>query len=149
MKQAATFLLISLVGLIFLEPRPGRADEPSVPDAIHVIVRKPEPGRALGWPANGGIWNWGNEILVQYLDCPYKNVPGFSNHDSDPTHPSATWMTARSLDGGVTWEDHRVAFPDPRANRAMLKPQTIFQQIDFGNPDTIVNFHWDGLGRGA
>jgi len=123
------------------------ADHP-LAGATHVIVNKPASGRALGWPANGGLWNWGNEILVMYLDCPYKNNPGFSNHDSDQEHPSARWMTSRSTDGGVTWTEHRVAFPDPRANRT-LKPRTLTTPVDFRAPDTIVTFHWDSLQPGA
>lgn len=118
-------------------------------DATHVIVRKPSAGRALGWPANGGIWSWDNEILVMYLDCPYKDQAGFSNHDSDQQHPSAQWMTSRSTDGGQTWTEHRIAFPDPRAARARLKAQTLVAPIDFNAPDTIVGFHWDSLDPGA
>lgn len=115
----------------------------------HVVVHKPAPGRALGWPANGGLWSWGDEILVMYLDCPYKDHPGFSNHDSDPSHPSSKWMTSRSLDGGLTWGDHRTAFPDLAANRASLKPVPLREPLDFSDPQLIVNFHWDGLGDGC
>jgi hypothetical protein len=32
--------------------------------ATYVIVNRPGPGRSFGWPANGGIWCWGNEILA-------------------------------------------------------------------------------------
>jgi hypothetical protein len=116
---------------------------------VHVVVNKQAPGRAFGWPANGGIWNWGNEILVMYLDCPYRNHPGYSNHDSDQEHPSARWMTSRSTDGGMTWTEHRTAFPDPRATRATLKPRTLSRTLDFNDANTIVNFHWDGLKAGA
>ena len=115
----------------------------------HVVVRKPPDGRAYGWPANGGIWNWGKEILVMYLDCPYRNIPGFSNHDSDQKHISSKWVTSRSKDGDLTWTRHRVAFPDPRANPAASKPIRLQTAIDFGDPDTIVNFHWDGLTPGS
>ncbi|MBM3890137.1 MAG: hypothetical protein FJ388_13570, partial [Verrucomicrobia bacterium] len=107
------------------ERHPQSAQPRQVAGATHVIVNKPAPGRAFGWPANGGIWNWGSEILVMYLDCPYKEHPGFSNHDSDQEHPSARWMTSRSTDGGATWTEHRVAFADPRANRASLKPSAL------------------------
>ena len=115
----------------------------------HVIVSKPAPGRAYGWPANGGIWNWGNEILVMYLDCPYKNAPGFSNHDSDQQHPSAKYVTSRSLDGGLTWTEHYDAFSCIRANPKRITPTTLKTPIDFNDPNTIVNFHWDGLDVGA
>jgi len=131
------------------ERHPQSAQPRQVAGATHVIVNKPAPGRAFGWPANGGIWNWGSEILVMYLDCPYKEHPGFSNHDSDQEHPSARWMTSRSTDGGATWTEHRVAFADPRANRASLKPSALTTPVDFSNPNTIVNFHWDSLKPGA
>jgi len=120
-----------------------------VADATDTIVRKPDPGRAFGWPANGGIWSWGNEILVMYLDCPYKNNPGFSNHDSDQEHISSKWVTSRSFDGGETWTEHRTAFADIRANPEGSKPVALKEPIDFSDPYTIMNFHWDGLGVGA
>jgi hypothetical protein len=84
-----------------------------------------------------------------YLDCPYKNQPGFSNHDSDQEHPSAQWMTSRSTDGGVTWSDHRAAFPDPRANRTTLHPRALITPVDFSEPNTIANSHWDSLKPGT
>ena len=121
----------------------------AIAGATHVIVNKPAPGRAFGWPANGGICNWGNEIVVMYLDCPYKEHPGFSNHDSDQEHPSAQWMTSRSANGGATWTEHRSAFPNPRPNLAAAKPVALTAPIDFSDSDTIVNFHWDGLKAGA
>ena len=31
----------------------------------HVVIYR-EPGRFAGWPANHGIWSWGNEILVGF-----------------------------------------------------------------------------------
>ena len=33
--------------------------------AQHVMVYH-QPGRFGGWPANHGIWSWGNEILVGF-----------------------------------------------------------------------------------
>lgn len=135
---------------VFADPHAhDAAAQIPVNGAKHVIVNKPDSGRAFGWPANGGIWSWGQEILVMYLDCPYRNHRGFSNHDSDQTHPSARWVTSRSRDGGVTWNQHRAAFPDPRANPEAAKPRRLDSPIDFSNPDTILSFHWDGLRTGA
>ena len=34
-------------------------------DIEHVEVYY-EPGRYGGWPANHGIWSWGNQILVGF-----------------------------------------------------------------------------------
>ncbi|MFC1541040.1 sialidase family protein [Candidatus Latescibacterota bacterium] len=115
------------------------------PQIHHVVVNKPNPGRAFGWPANGGIWSWENEILVMYLDCPYKDRPGFSNHDSDQSDPSSKWVTSRSLDGGVTWKEHRDAFSSVHTNSDSVKRSVLKNPIDFSNSDTIINFHWDGL----
>jgi len=141
--RTTTSVAVMLVAL------PALGAPRQVADAIHVVVRKPDHGRAFGWPANGGIWSWGNEILVMYLDCPYRDHPGFSNHDSDQEHPSSKWVTSRSTDGGETWIEHRIAFPDPRANLAAAKPVNLTTPIDFSKPDTIVNFHWDSLKAGA
>lgn len=31
----------------------------------------PEEGRFKGWPANYGMWGWGDEMVVMYLDAPF------------------------------------------------------------------------------
>ena len=65
----------------------------------HVIVYY-EPGRFGAWPANNGIWNWGNEILVGFLRAFYKENK--YHHSIDRTRPMKS-VLARSLDGGETW----------------------------------------------
>ena len=37
----------------------------------HVIVAR-EEGRFLGWPANDGVWSWGDEIVVGYTNGAYE-----------------------------------------------------------------------------
>jgi hypothetical protein len=65
----------------------------------HVIVYK-EQGRFCGWPANNGVWSWGNEILVGFHLGYYKyNKDG---HSIDRDKPQKN-VLARSLDGGKTW----------------------------------------------
>lgn len=59
-----------------------------------------EPGRFGGWPANHGIWIWGNEILVGYGRAYYKDMG--DKHHVDREKPEEHWL-ARSLDGGETW----------------------------------------------
>jgi len=39
--------------------------------ADHVIVYR-ETGRYGGWPANHGMWSWGDEILVGFSQTYYK-----------------------------------------------------------------------------
>jgi len=69
-------------------------------DAKHVKVYY-EKGRFGGWPANFGMWNWGNEILVGFSRGYYKDL-GPTRHHIDREKPEEQWF-ARSLDGGETW----------------------------------------------
>ena len=63
-----------------------------------------EEGRYGGWPANHGIWSWGNEILVGFELGYYK----FSEerHAIDRSR-FREHLLARSLDGGETWSVER------------------------------------------
>ena len=38
----------------------------------NVVVYR-EPGRFGGWPANNGIWIWGDEIVVGFIQGYFKN----------------------------------------------------------------------------
>ncbi len=58
-------------------------------------------GRFGGWPANHGIWSWGNEILVGFGAGYYKDL-GPERHNIDRERPEEH-LLARSLDGGETW----------------------------------------------
>ncbi|WP_339710450.1 sialidase family protein [uncultured Kriegella sp.] len=59
-----------------------------------------EDGKYGGWPANHGIWSWGNELLVGFVEAPYnETAPGMHTYDIK----SSGNKYARSLDGGVTW----------------------------------------------
>ena len=82
------------------------ADEPR-----HVKVYF-EKGMFGGWPANHGIWNWGNEILVGFGMGYYKDQ-GLGHH-IDREKPEIP-MLARSFDGGETW-----SIEDPGAKGYLL-----------------------------
>jgi len=75
-----------------------------------------EEGRFAGWPANNGIWQWGDEILVGfslgYLAPPEKQ----GLHQIDPDRPRSN-MLARSLDGGETWSASEAGYPDGQLQR--------------------------------
>lgn len=73
-----------------------------------------EPGRFGGWPANHGIWSWGNEILVGFSAGTFKDN-GPTRHAIDHGKPEEH-LLARSLDGGATW---RIENP---AEKGMLIP---------------------------
>ncbi len=67
---------------------------------IHSTVYR-EPGRCAAWPANYGIWSWGDEIVVGFT-VGYLNTKD-QFHARDKTRPFLPFQ-ARSMDGGETWE---------------------------------------------
>src|SRR5947209_5417868 len=83
-------LLIGTTGAVDGEP-------PKV--VRHVVVSK-EDGRFAGWPANHGIWSWGDEILVGFSRGTYKDRGRFHHIDHDQPEE---FLLARSRDGGMTW----------------------------------------------
>jgi len=84
-----------------------------------------EPGRFGGWPANHGIWCWGNEILVGFSAGYYKDN-GPTRHNIDHEKPEEH-LLARSLDGGETWTIETPAatgalIPESRALHGTVPP---------------------------
>ena len=75
-----------------------------------------EPGRYAGWPANYGIWSWGDEIVVGFTLGYADEQGGF--HARDRSRPF-TAMQARSLDGGETWQVEKTPCNTP-GNRGIL-----------------------------
>jgi hypothetical protein len=75
------------------------AGEP--PRVIKHAVVYSVAGRYGGWPANHGIWSWGDEILVGFSAAWYQWL-GPDRHPYDRSKPEAPHL-ARSLDGGATW----------------------------------------------
>ena len=63
-------LLSSLLGAIGWAGEAAAGEPPRV--LRHVVVYG-EPGRFAGWPANHGIWSWGDEILVGFSRGYYKD----------------------------------------------------------------------------
>ena len=92
----------------------GAAEKPPVRDlsgeAKHVVAAA-RPGFFCGWPANEGIWAWGNEILVGFYLAPYRYNP--KGHSVDGSKPGVDAF-ARSLDGGETWSFEPASY-DSRA----------------------------------
>lgn len=65
----------------------------------HTIVFQ-EDGKYGGWPANHGVWVWGNEILVGFVEASFKQAQA-GLHTYDPK--TAENQYARSMDGGENW----------------------------------------------
>ena len=89
---------IALVVVFSLCASLSAADGPAV--LRHIVVYK-EAGRYGGWPANHGIWSWGNEIVAGFSAAYYQKTSAdvHQYNSSKPEEP----RLARSLDGGETW----------------------------------------------
>jgi len=115
-------LLLLLVLLL-----PGSLVSAGTLPAKHVVVYH-EPGRLGGWPANNGVWSWGDEILVGF-------ILGWSQEKAD-NHSIARDLPgglafARSLDGGETWKLEVPAAPISDSAPGAPSPGG----IDFTHPD--------------
>ena len=95
-----------LFGSIVVAAQAKRTQQTSTPTALfmHNTVVYREPGRYAGWPANHGIWSWGNEIVVGFESGIFKEQK--NRHSIDWDKP-AEHLLARSLDGGETWTVER------------------------------------------
>ena len=142
------------VSLVSIDSRRGRAADPSVES--HVLVYGKE-GMFAGWPANHGMWMWGNEILVGFSIGIHKDLGDRHNIDREkPEHH----VLARSLDGGATW---RVEYP---AEKGMLinaggmrhgitdpaqresQPVPITEPIDLAHPDFCMTLRFTNVDGG-
>lgn len=65
-------------------------------DITHTIAAI-EKDRFHGWPANNGVWQWGDEILVGFTQGDYAESSG---HNITGIEES---KFSRSKDGGITW----------------------------------------------
>ena len=123
---AALALLVPLsIGASFAET--GRS-------VTHGVVYY-EEGRYAGWPANNGIWSWGDEIVVGFMLGYYKDNPG--GHPIDPALPSVP-RQARSLGGGQTWTIETPSYLDAKGTQR--KPIALERAADFSNPDFAARF---------
>lgn len=132
--------------------------------AHHVVVGG---GKNLvcHWPRQGGIWHWGNEVLVAYIEspCEYKD-PKEVGHGLEGIWERGYVRLRRSLDGGLTWIDAGKVFDNSLAvekqrellhlndyssdrNRAHIGPKR--DKIDINSPDSILIMGraWCGLER--
>jgi hypothetical protein len=104
-----------------------------------------QKGRFGGWPANHGIWCWGDEILVGFSLGYYKDL-GPERHAIDRTRPEEH-LLARSRDGGRTWAienpaEQGVLLPSGKAMHGIMPPGLKEKPwrdcpggIDFTHPD--------------
>jgi hypothetical protein len=102
-----------------------------------------EAGRFGGWPANHGIWSWGNEIVVGF-GWGYFKLNEHDGHAIDNTRPGGSYL-ARSRDGGKTWVLEPSLF-----ERAKGKPVTAPPGgIDFSHRDFAMMVRMSGMHVGV
>jgi hypothetical protein len=133
----------------------GAAGPPTV--IRHVTVYK-EPGRFAGWPANHGIWSWGDEILVGFSRGTYKDRGPYHHIDHDRPEE---FLLARSRDGGVTWAVERpgpagalVGTPGMRhglfpPGAREERPGELDEPINFAHPDFALTVRMENSNNGT
>jgi hypothetical protein len=111
-----------------VEP-PGRAPEIEIPVTNTIVYS--QSGMFAGWPANNGVWVWGNEILVGFTVGGYReNQFGHSIDKSKRTRQAL----GRSLDGGLTWN---LEFPKS-LSKGKRGATACPGGIDFTNPNLAI-----------
>lgn len=115
---------------------------PAVPKRVLVYRQS---GRFGGWPANHGIWSWGNEILVGFSVAWFQKRE-WMRHQMDSSKPEEPAF-ARSLDGGETWSV-RLA-PEQMLPRWGGKTGgRLDRAIDFGNPGFAMTMRFNDVDTG-
>jgi pimeloyl-ACP methyl ester carboxylesterase len=105
-----------------------------------------EPGRYAAWPANNGLWSWGNEILVGF-ESGWLYVAAGAFHLTDPKKPKVPTL-ARSLDGGQTWmvESPPSLLPPEQGGNKITQ---LDRPMDFTNPDFAMTLRFTSFENGA
>ena len=134
------------------------AIHPHPSPAEHVMVYH-ERGRFGGWPANHGIWSWGDEILVGFSAGYHKDL-GPAVHNIDHDRPEEH-LLARSKDGGKTWAIENPAKLGILIGTAGMRHGTLPRDfteaepidcpggIDFTHPDFAMTCRMAGIHTGV
>ena len=149
--RACTF---SLVGLVLWTTGSTAGEPPQV--VKHVAVYR-EAGRFGGWPANHGMWSWGDEILVGFSRGYYKDRGPF--HHINKEKPEE-FLLARSRDGGETWSVEQPQPPGaligtPGMRHGLMPPGAtpeaptdLHEPIDFTHRDFAMTIRMENTNAG-
>lgn len=110
----------------------------------HLIVYR-EPGRFGGWPANHGIWSWGNEILCGFSGAYFEKRPP-ERHQYDSRKPEVPPL-AGSTDGGESWTVERPASLVP-PEQGGPAPQPLTRPMDFHAPGFALTLRFTDVHTG-
>ncbi len=134
MKKGTSRLVpFIVVGLFSLA---GLASAEQAVETKHVLIYR-EQGRFGGWPANHGIWIWGNEILVGFTEATFQQRA--KGHATDLSQPFFD-RQARSLNGGLTWTVE--ARRDRTPSQSGPLPQKLSVPVNFEHPDFAMMFRF-------
>lgn len=113
--------------------------------AQQTVVVYREAGRFGGWPANHGIWSWGNEIVVGFSAAWYAKQDA-NRHQYDNKRPEEPRL-ARSLDGGATWsiEAPRTLLPPEQGGAAVTG---LNEPMNFRDPNFAMTFRLTDINKG-
>ena len=130
--------------LVISAPGAAKAVIPSVqPATKENVTIFNEPGRYGGWPANHGLWQWGDELVAGFEVAWFKHP--INDHAVDRSKPFENWQ-ARSLDGGKTWTmENHLPFT-PLGHEPAPKP--LSEPLDFTAPNFALMFRFGGLHEG-
>ena len=118
--------LVDTLNAPVLKPK-VEAIKPAAAVVVKNVIVYYEQGRFGGWPANNGVWSWGNEILVGFSKGYFK--ANDSGHSIDRDKKTVS-VLGRSTDGGETWT---VEDPENFVGDEGLKPVPSPGDIDFAN----------------
>jgi hypothetical protein len=153
----AVTLLMCDQGSTLAEPPPAQSTSFS-PRIVAVTKVYAEPGRFAGWPANHGIWSWGNEILVGFSRGFLKDNGAEYHIDVDRPED---FLLGRSRDGGMTWTIEEPRPPGTLSGtRGMrhaamppglteARPVALDERIDFRHPNLAFVIHMEHHQKGA
>ncbi|QDU80942.1 BNR/Asp-box repeat protein [Polystyrenella longa] len=100
MRMTSNCIVLVFVTLLGTLPASlfGEESKPQASLNVEHRIAAIESGRFHGWPANNGVWQWGNDILVGYTQGDFEVKDG---HNISGRQDS---LLSFSDDGGETWE---------------------------------------------
>ncbi len=101
MKFSLVMTGLLLSGLVQVGAAKPKEQTVDFTKKVRNVIVYQEDGKFCGWPANEGVWSWGDEILLGFELRRYRKST--TTHSADYSQPGSCPLV-RSRDGGVTWE---------------------------------------------
>ena len=129
----------------------GGASAADTPKVIRHITIYSQAGRYGGWPANHGVWSWGDEIVVGFSAAYYQWI-GPDRHPYDRSKPEEPYL-AHTADGGETWAIEPAPSLAPpegmyTASGEGRKASELTEAIDFLRPGFCMTFRMTDAQKG-